>query len=270
MAVDAPVDAAAAPSPAWIVVARQELRDLWIGGRGLPLLLAFTVLLSVITYVTAENKALNFLEQHEAISLTVQVAVAVGALLALLVAADAFSGERERETLEGLLLTPAGRADLAAGKLIAAMSLWVAALGVSVPYVWVLGHGVGTVGKPVAAAAVVGTLLAAGLTALGLVVSTFARSNRLSLSVCLLVLIALFAPTQFPTGAQQGWAGEVLQRVNPITAGEHYIGKLIVDGDPWSRDASWLISPVAAGVALAVAAIAIAPRFLTLHGSGWR
>jgi len=266
----APADAAAAPSPAWIVVARQELRDLWLGGRGLPLMIAFTVLLSVITYLTATNQELNFLEQHEAVSLTVQVAVAVGALLALLVAADAFSGERERGTLEGLLLTPARRADLAAGKLVAAISLWVAALVLSVPYVWVLGHGVGAVGKPVAVGAVVGTLLAAGLTAFGVIVSTFARSNRLSLSVCLLVLIALFAPTQFPTGAQQGWAGELIQRVNPITAGEHYIGKLIVDGHPWSRDESWLVSPVAAAVLLAAIAIAIAPRFLTLHGSGWR
>jgi ABC-2 type transport system permease protein len=270
VSVALPADAAPAPAPGWVVVARQELRDLWLAGRGLPLLLAFTVLLSVITYLTAQNKALNFLEQHEAISLTVQVAVAVGALLALLVAADAFSGERERGTLEGLLLTPARRADLAAGKLLAAVSLWVAAFVVSVPYVWVLGHGVGAVGKPVAVAAVVGTLLAAGLTAFGVIVSTFARSNRLSLSVCLLVLIALFAPTQFPTGAQQGWAGELLQRVNPITAGEHYIGKLIVDGHPWSRDASWLVSPVAAAVLLVAAAIAIAPRHLTLQGSGWR
>ena len=100
---------------AWVVVARQELRDLWLAGRGLPLMLAFTLLLSVVTWLTAANQGLNFLEQHEAVSLTLQVAVAVGALLALLVAADAFSGERERGTLETLLLTPVPRWELALG-----------------------------------------------------------------------------------------------------------------------------------------------------------
>ena len=92
------------------VVARQELRDLWIGGRGLLLAFAFSILLSAITYLGATNEALNFLERREAVNLTLQVAVGVGALLALLAAADAISGERERGTLESLLLTPVDRA----------------------------------------------------------------------------------------------------------------------------------------------------------------
>jgi ABC-2 type transport system permease protein len=106
------------------VVARQELRDLWLGGRGLLLAFAFSVLLSAITYLAATNEALNFLERREAVNLALQVAVGVGGLLALLGAADAISGERERGTLECLLLTPAPRAALVAGKLVAALSLW--------------------------------------------------------------------------------------------------------------------------------------------------
>src|SRR5207247_7402124 len=117
---------------AWAVVTGQELRDLWLGGRGLLLSLAFSGLLSVLSYLAATNQALNFLEQREAVNLTLQVAVAVGALLALLVAADAISGERERGTLESLLLTPAPRGELVSGKLLAALSLWLCALVVTV------------------------------------------------------------------------------------------------------------------------------------------
>jgi len=69
---------------AWMVVAERELRDLWLAGRGLPLLLAYSGLLSVTSYLVAANQALNFLEQREAVGLTLQVAVAVGALLVLL------------------------------------------------------------------------------------------------------------------------------------------------------------------------------------------
>ena len=89
--------------------------------------LAFSLLLSVIAYLVATNTDLNFLEQRESVSLTLQVATAVGALLALLVAGDAISGERERGTLETLLLTPAPRRQIATGKLLAALSLWLAA-----------------------------------------------------------------------------------------------------------------------------------------------
>jgi ABC-2 type transport system permease protein len=224
----------------------------------------------VLTYLTATNKSLNFLEQHEAVNLTLQVAVAVGALLAMVVAADAISGERERATLESLLLTPVPRSQLVAGKLLAVLSLWAVALLVTVPYLWFLGRGVGAVGDALATGLVVGSLIAIALSGLGMIVSTFAHSNRLSLSVSLFVLLALFAPTQFPTGAQQGWLGNLLLRVNPLTAGEHYIGKVVVDQHGFGRDASWLVSPVVAAVVITAIAIAAAPRFLTLGGGGSR
>ena len=50
----------------WRVMAGQECRDLWVTGRGPSLLFEFTVLLSAVTYLTATNLVLNFLEQREA------------------------------------------------------------------------------------------------------------------------------------------------------------------------------------------------------------
>ena len=218
------------------MVTAQELRDLWLGGRGLLLSLAFSLLLSVLSYLVATNRALNFLEQRESVNLVLQVAIAVGALLALVAAADAISGERERGSLESLLLTPVSRLQLTSGKLLAALTLWFAAFAVAIPYVWFLGRGIGVVGEALLVGLVVGTLLACFLVSLALIVSIFARSNRASLSVSLLFLLALFAPTQFPTGAQQGWAGDLFLRANPLTAGEHYVGKIVVDGHAWNED----------------------------------
>ena len=39
------------------VVTAQELRDLWLGGRGLVLTLAFSLLLSIVAYLVATNLA---------------------------------------------------------------------------------------------------------------------------------------------------------------------------------------------------------------------
>ena len=255
-----------APPHAWTVVAGQELRDLWLGGRGLLLTLAFSGLLSILSYLVATNQALNFLEQRESVNLTLQVAIAVGALLALLAGADAISGERERGSLESLLLTPASRLQLTGGKLLAALSLWVAAFVVTIPYVWFLGRGIGIVRDALATGVLVGTLLAVFLVSLGVLVSIFAGSNRVSLSVSLFALLALFAPTQFPSSAQQGWAGDLLLRANPLTAGEHYVGKIVVDGHAWSQDAAWLLSPVSAAALFAVLAMVAGSRLVRLSG----
>jgi len=249
-----------------LVVLGQELRDLWLGGRGLVLTFAFSLLLSVIAYLVATNHALNFLEHRETVNLLLQVAIAVGSLLALLTAADTVSGERERGTLESLLLTPVSRLALAAGKLLGSLSLWAVALVVTVPYLWFLGRGVGLVGDALVTGVVVGTLLAVSLASLGFLISVFASSNRVSLSLSLLLLLALFVPTQLPSAAQQGWAGDLLLRLNPITAGEHYVGKVVTSAHPWSEDLSWLVSPfVCAGVFAALALLAGA-RFVRLGG----
>ena len=252
------------PRRAWTIVGEWELRDLWLGGRGLLLSLAFSLLLSVLTYLTATNKALNFLEQRESVNLTLQVAIAVGALLALVAAADAVSGERERGTLETLLLAPVPRLQLMLGKLGGAFSLWLAAFAITIPYVWFLGRGVGIVGDALATGALVGTLLAVFLASLGGLISVFAGSNRVSLSLSLFLLLALFAPTQFPSSAQQGWFGEFLLRASPLTAGEHYVGKIVVDRHAWSEDASWLASPIVAAALFAVLAAVAGSRFLRL------
>ena len=248
------------------IVARQELRDLWLGGRGLPLAFAFSILVSVITYLGATNEAVNFLEQREAVNLALQVAVAVGTLLALLAAADAVSGERERGTLESLLLTPLPRRGLVTGKLLAALSLWLAAWLISVPFIWFLGREVGAVDDALLAGLGVGTLVAIALTAFGLNVSAIAGSNRLSLSVSLFTLFALYAPTLLPGGAKQGWAGELLQRVNPMTAAEHYIRNIVINSYDWTKELDWLISPVAAAIGMSLIAILVVPRVLTLRG----
>src|SRR6478609_57002 len=248
------------------VVTAQELRDLWLGGRGLVLTFAFSLLLSVIAYLVATNHALNFLEHRETVNLLLQVAIAVGSLLALLTAADTVSGERERGTLESLLLTPVSRLALAAGKLLGSLSLWAVALVVTVPYLWFLGRGVGLVGDALVTGVVVGTLLAVFLASLGFLISVFASSNRVSLSLSLLVLLALFVPTQLPSSAQQGWAGDLLLRLNPMTAGEHYVGKIVTNGHAWTQDVSWLASPLIAAALFAAAALVAGARFTGLRG----
>jgi ABC-2 type transport system permease protein len=254
-------------SRGWAIVLGQELRDLWLGGRGLVLCLAFSVLLSTIAYLLAASTDLNFLERRESVSLTLQVATVVGGLLALLAAADAISGERERGTLESVLLTPVSRREIVIGKLIASLSLWFAAFAITVPYIWFLGRGVDIVGAALATGFVVGTLLAVFLASLGTIISLFSNSNRVGLSLSLFILLALFAPTQFPAGATTAWVGDLLVRIDPMSAGEHYVGKVVISGYSWSQDVSLLASPIIAAAGFLALAVVLSRR-LGLRGGG--
>ena len=249
----------------WRVVAGQETRDLWISGRGPVLLFGFSLLMSVVTYLAASNSALNFLEQRETVNLAVQIAVTVGVLVTLIASADAISGERERGTLENLLLTPVSRRAIAVGKLTAALSLWFAAFLVSVPYVWVLGRGVSLVAEALLLSLLVGTLLAVGLAVLGLLVSSVSSSNKLSLSVSLFLLLALFTPTQLPA-LPQGWFGTLLGRLNPVDAGMNYLDAVLVAGHGWTADLFWLVSPVVLAVVAGGVLIGAGSRMVRLFG----
>jgi ABC-2 type transport system permease protein len=248
----------------WLVVAEQESRDLWTSGRGLILLLLFSILLSAVTYLTSTNQALNFLEQRESVNLVLQLAVAVGVLVTLVVSADGISGERERGTLESLLVTPVSRRAIIAGKLIAALTMWFATFIVTIPYVWVLARGVGILGEAMALGLFVGTLVAVGLGSVGLLISGVCNSNKTSIAASLFLLLILFAPTQLPSGLPQGWFFEVLLRANPVASALAYISSMLVEGHSWTEDLSYLITPLLTALIAGGALVFAGPRLLRL------
>jgi ABC-2 type transport system permease protein len=248
----------------WLVVAEQECRDLWTSGRGLILVFLFSVLLSGVTYLTSTNQALNFLEQRESVNLVLQFAVAVGVLATLVVSADGISGERERGTLETLLVTPVSRRSIIGGKLIAALSLWIATFLVSIPYVWVLARGVGILGRALALGFFVGTLVAVGLGSIGLLISAACNSNKTSITASIFLLLILFAPTQLPSGLPQGWFFDVLLRANPVASGLAYISSILVEGHSWPQDLALLITPLLTALIAGGALMFAGPRLVRL------
>jgi ABC-2 type transport system permease protein len=247
-----------------LVVAEQESRDLWTSGRGLILLFLFSILLSAVTYLTSTNQALNFLEQRESVNLVLQLAVAVGVLVTLVVSADGISGERERGTLESLLITPVSRRSIIAGKLIAALTMWFATFLVTVPYVWVLARGVGILGEALALGFCIGTLVAVGLGSIGLLISGVCSSNKTSIAASIFLLLILFAPTQLPSGLPQGWFFEVLLRANPIASALAYISSMLVEGHGWTQDLSYLITPLLTAIIAGGALVLAGPRLVRL------
>jgi len=128
-------------SPVWWIVFTTELADLWKGGKGLILVTLYAIVLGVQTYVFASNSELSLMMPNQMVYETLKAVIAMGAFISLIIGADSISGERERATLESLLLTPTSRRQIMLGKFLAAMSVWPAVLVITIPFFSVLSQG---------------------------------------------------------------------------------------------------------------------------------
>ena len=253
----------------WLVV-RRELVDLWLSGRMLVLVLLFTILMSATSVLRDLESQTNLIPPAEMVFLTLLSAISFGVLLSLIVGADSVSGDRERGTLEPMLLSPAGRRQIVFAKFVAAVSPWPVALLLALPYVFVLAKGDEILGPGLLWTAALGTLLAVAFASFGLLVSLWSRSNRTSLFVCLLVYLLFLIPTQFPGQAQKGGLGYAVQQVDPMQATSEFLEKFIVNNRAPSERYTYLISTIGSAAVLAGLLFLYAAPRLQLEGGSPR
>jgi len=231
-------------SPAWWLVFTRELADLWIGGKAFNLILIYSIMLGIMVYVFSFNSELSLIPPKEATYEMLKNAMAISLFIALVIGADALSGERERATLESLLLTPASRKQIMTGKFLAGISPWPVAYLIAIPFMNVLSQGDEVLLPAIIWGAITGTLLVVGYTGLGMLVSYWSSSNKASYFVSLGIYVLFLVPAQLPGKTQAGAAGQFLQWVNPLAAVNHFLSKHLVNYEPLSLFWPWLESPV--------------------------
>lgn len=240
----APTRTAEGQAASWWLILRKELVDLWLGGRLVFLLVLFTVLMSITSVMRELESQASLIPPVEMVFLTVLSAISFGVLLCLVVGADSISGDRERGTFEPLLLSPVSRRQIVFAKFLAAVSPWPAAFVLAIPYAVVLGQGDEMLGPGLLWTFALGTLLAMAFAAFGVLVSTWSRSNRTSLFVCLLVYLLFLLPTQLPGEAQKGPLGYTIQQLDPLQATSEFLEKFIVNNQPPSARFSYLLTSI--------------------------
>ena len=263
--IESRVEPLGSAKPSWWIVFTRELAEQWIGGRALSLILIYTILMGIITYVMASNSELSIIPPKEMVYETLKGAIAFGLFIGLIIGADSISGERERATLESLLLTPTSRRQIAVGKYLAAVSPWPVALLITVPYMSVLSQGDEVFGQAVLWGAVFGTLLAPAFTGLGMLISFWCQTNKTSFFVSLCIYFLFLLPTQLPGQAQTGAPGRFLQWVNPMQAPNFFLAKYLVNNRPLEELWSWLITPVLFAVLVLILLICYVSPHLRLE-----
>ena len=241
-------------SPVWRIVFWRELRDHWIGGKALVMILIYTLLLGVYAYLFASNSELQLLPLRQVVLEIVKAAVFVGLFICLIVGADSVSGERERATLEGLLLTPTSRRQIVAGKFLSALSIWPVALAVAIPYWVVLSKGDAVLQRALVWGPVMGSLLAPAFAGIGVLVSVWCNSNKASMLVSIGLYLLLILPSEYSgftqnaasvtVSAQATSLSDLFQLINPLGASSRLLYDSIIGDAPTNQLWLWLTSPI--------------------------
>ncbi len=246
---DHPMEAASA-SGSWWVVCRKELRDHWIGGKALNLTIAYTIMMGIYAFMMARASAVNVEPPKEMVWELLKAALMFTVFMGLIIGADSLSGERDRATLEGLLLTPVRRRGIVFGKFLAAVSPWLVIMALTVPYFVLLAQGDPVVGQAIFWGGLFGTILTLGFTAFGMLVSFWSTSNKSSLFMALGAYLLFLLPTQLAGHAQAGFMGRLFQALNPMQGPRFFLAKILVNnrtfGELWPYALSAVVFAVIA------------------------
>ena len=236
--------------PAWRVMMSRELADLWLGGKAVYLILAFSVLLGIESFVLATNFELSLFTPPEMVFEILKSALQVSLLIGLIIGADSISGERERATLEGILLTPASRPQLLLGKFLAALSAWPVTFVLTIPFLVLLAQGNKILGPAMIWGVVTGLLLVPAFTAIGMLVSLWCNSNKTSFFIALGIFLVFILMGQVLGTTDIGLWGQFLLWLNPIPAGFDFLSKVIVSHGTFDEVWTSLESPIVFSIAV--------------------
>lgn len=228
---------------AWWLMFVRELSDLWIGGKALYLILAYSIFLGFQAYSQVLTAQTETVPPKEMVFATLQVVFYTSGLIGLIIGADSISGERERGTLEALLLTPASRRQIILGKFLAGLSPWPIALLIAIPFLKLLAQGDPVFGQSLYWGGIVGTLLAIGFTGLGMLVSFWTSSNKVSFFVSLGIYLIVLLPSTWPGRAVRGAVAKFFQRINPLEGTNELLEKILVNNRPFSQYETWFRTP---------------------------
>jgi ABC-type transport system involved in multi-copper enzyme maturation permease subunit len=215
-------------------IARKERQALLRDQRGLAWLLAFCAALSAYALLLVSNTELSLLDDAQVVTMLAGTVTAAGAVIAAILGADAFAGERERGTLVPLLTAPISTSELLMGKALGLVSAWGVMYGLALPYLWAVGAGGQNLLQAVCYLALFGTPVVLGFGYLAMALSARSGSVLTALLTSLIVLLFSASPLLVGPGLRNGVVGRALDAVNPFAGALNTFDAVIIDSDPFA------------------------------------
>jgi ABC-type transport system involved in multi-copper enzyme maturation permease subunit len=216
------------------LIAKKERTALLQDQRGRAWLLAFSGLLSAFSLLLISNKELSLLDNAQVVYMMAGTVTAAGALIAVILGADAFAGERERGSLVPLLTAPISTGDLLTGKALGLIIAWMVMYVLALPYMWAVGAGGQNLVQAMVYLALFGTPVVLGFGYLTMALSARSGSVMTSLLLGLIVLLFSASPLLIGAGLRNSAVGKALDAVNPFSGALNTFDSVIIDSDAFT------------------------------------
>ena len=216
------------------LIAQNERAALLQNQRGLGWLLAFSGILSAFALLLISNQELSLLDNAQVVYMMAGTVMAAGAVIAVILGADAFAGERERGTLVPLLTAPVSTSELLMGKALGLVTAWGVMYMLVLPYRWAVGVGGQNLFQAIFYLGLFGTPVVLGFGYFAMALSAHSGSVLTSLLTSLIVLLFSASPLLIGPGLRNSAIGKALDAVNPFSGALNTFDAVIIDSDPFT------------------------------------
>lgn len=212
-----------------IALIKKETLEDFLAARGAFSLLVAGVVLSAFSLLLVSNTELSLLDNAQAVYLMAGIILALASLVAIIRGSDGFAGERDRETLETLMLTPMTGQGLAVAKLVGIFFSWLILLALSVPYLWAVGSAGQNLWPAMTYLSITGTLLVLSFGSLALTLSAKIKTSRGVLSMGLTLFLFSASPVLLGPSLRQSAVGQMIDLFNPFADALNTLDSVVID-----------------------------------------
>ena len=238
-----------------ILIKKECLEEIF-SARGAALYLVGVGVLSVFSLLLVSNTELSLLDNAQAVYMMSAIIITLALLIIVIRGGDGFAGERERETLETLLITPISPAEIAFAKLMGLLFTWLIIFVLSIPYLWAVGSTGQNLFSALIYLFVAGTLLVAIFGGFMLALSIRMKTFRGALSIGLTAFLLSGSPILLGPSLRQSAVGRFVDLINPFAISINMLDSAVID----SLGVLFQIIPLAILVFYTIAAIWVLSR----------
>jgi ABC-type transport system involved in multi-copper enzyme maturation permease subunit len=214
------------------LIAKKERQALLRGQRGISWLLAFAAVLSGFSLLLISNRELSLLDNAEVVYMMAAVVIGAATLVAIILGADSFAGERERGSLVPLLSAPVTPLQLLAGKVSGLGFSWLVMCVLSLPYLWAVGASGQNLPTALLYLVLTGTPVVLGFGLLATAISARSGSVLSALVGTMSLLVVCASPLAMGPSLRRTAVAHALDLVNPFAAALNSLDSVVIDSDP--------------------------------------
>jgi ABC-type transport system involved in multi-copper enzyme maturation permease subunit len=212
-----------------MTLVKKECAENFLVFRAALMFIVACVLMSVFSVLLISNTELSLLDNAQAIYMLTTIILIVGSLLALVQGSDAFAGERERDTLEVLLISPVNGRQVSMVKLFNTLFSWLVLFVLSLPYMWAIGGKSSNLISSIVALFVTGTLCVSIIGGLALILSLRSHTLKGSLLPGMTIFLLLISPVALGPGLRNNVIGRIVDNIDPLMGAINTLDSVIID-----------------------------------------